>query len=216
MNILINYADGGFVEARKENSKTGLENGFDRVIEYSREDIYSEYLEKHKKIFNIKRGAGLCLWKPYFILKTLRTMAHDDILFYCDSGATFNGDMSGYFEKCRQDEKGLILFSGKCFINSTYTSPACFEIMGEEYKDGDHLQASFQLCRKTDFTLEFYKQTLEYCENKKAIEIGDFPNHRYDQSILSIMSLKHKVTTLPDPSQYGKGEQVIIHHRNSK
>jgi len=217
MNILINYADRLYFESQKENSKSGLENGFDKVIEYGRKDIDEGYLNKHKEILDIAQGAGLWLWKPYIIYKTLLSMGENDILFYCDSGATFIGDMSEYFELCRQDEKGLILFGGTYFINSDYTSPACFEIMqGEKYKDCFHLQASFQLCRRTAFTLKFYRETLDYCENKKAIETGDFPDHRHDQSILSIMSQKHNVTTLSDPSQLGERDMVIVHHRKSK
>ncbi len=215
MNILINYADNRFFEAQKENSRTGLENGFDKVIEYGRKDIYIEYLNKHKDILNVSTGAGYWLWKPYIIHKTLLTMSTSDILFYCDSGASFVGDMSEYFKKCKENKNGLILFSGGHFINKTYTCPACFDKMdGWEYKDRDHLQASFQLCRKTDFTLNFYKKTLEYCEIKEAIETGDFVDHRWDQSILSIMALRYNITVLKDLSQGEKN--VIIHHRNRK
>ena len=70
-NILINYADRGFFKAQKLNSESGLEHGFDRVINYCRKDIDSDFLNKNEYILNKVRGAGYWLWKPYIILNVL-------------------------------------------------------------------------------------------------------------------------------------------------
>ena len=58
MNILINYAHLRYYNSRKDNTSTGLKvGGFDRVIEYSVEDIDEDYRVKFANILNQRRGA---------------------------------------------------------------------------------------------------------------------------------------------------------------
>ena len=161
-------------------------------------------------------------------------MSSDDIMFYCDSGCDFIGGFNEYFfDICRKDEKGLVLFTGGS-INSKFTKRDCFVYMNAdapEYKNSRILQASFQLCRKTNFVVNFYKECLEYGQDSKIIT--DAPNvcglknpkgfkaHRHDQSILSILQKKYGVTTFECPSQFGNPrredgfKQLINHHRCS-
>ena len=89
MNILINYADGAFTESRKQNSNTGLCCGFDSVIEYGRDNIDLDFVLKHKSVFDMERGAGYWLWKPYIIRDCMSRSDDGDIIFYSDSGASF-------------------------------------------------------------------------------------------------------------------------------
>lgn len=216
MNILINYAHLAYYASREENSSSGLEvAGFDKVIKYTVEDIDEDYREKHKNILNNRRGAGLWMWKPYIINKTLNQMTEDDVLFYSDSGATFLQSAKPYIDACRADKNGLILFKDG-HINKKFTKRDCFVYMGadkEEYTDTLQLTAGFQLVRKTNLTLKFYEEYLRYAENENII--SDLPNtcglpnypeyedHRHDQSICTNLSVKYAITTLPDPSQFG-------------
>ena len=89
MNYLINYADLAFYESRKQNSLSGIEMGFDAVIQYKKEHIDEEFLTKNELILSRQRGAGYWLWKPYFIAKTLREVQEGDIVFYSDAGSRF-------------------------------------------------------------------------------------------------------------------------------
>lgn len=243
MNILINYADGKYYQSQKQNSFTGLNiAGFDKVIEYNKSMLDKDFLDKNKFIFNYVssgywgsgvRGAGYWIWKPYIIYNTLLKMKDDDILFYCDSGAYFIDDMRSYFNICQSDKKGIILFHGN-HINKIYTKRDCFVYMDcdeDKYINGNQLTASFQLCRKTNFTINFYKEVLDFCQNINIItdinnicgldNYNDFIDHRHDQSVLSLLCIKYNCTTLIDPSQWGNEfrnseslRQVIYHHRN--
>ena len=69
-----------------------------------------------------------------------------------------------------------------------------------EYINGNHLNASYQIYSKNDFTLKFVKDYLESCKNKYILT--DTPNqhgqnydgyydHRHDQSILSILTHRY-------------------------
>lgn len=232
--ILINYADKLYYESQKHNSKSGLEvGGFTDAINYSSKDLDNSFFYKNRNILMQPRGAGYWLWKPYIILKTLETMNDNDILFYCDAGASFIDSFDDYlFDICYKDEKGLILFNG-AHINKKYTKRDCFYYMecdSEKYTEMNQLTATFQLCRKTDFTIEFYKEHIKFAEDPRILT--DFPNqcglknydgfldHRHDQSILSILQKKYEVKIIEDISQYGNNvresgfKQLINHHRN--
>ena len=126
------------------------------------------------------------------------------------SELTFNDYL---FDLCFSDEKGLILFNG-AHKNKKYTKRDCFHYMGcdtEEYAEMLQLTATFQLCRKTKFTIDFYKEHIKFAEDSRILT--DLPNqcglenydgfldHRHDQSILSILQKKHNVKIIEDISQ---------------
>ena len=216
MNILINYAHLRYYNSRKDNTSTGLKvGGFDRVIEYSVEDIDEDYRVKFANILNQRRGAGYWMWKPYIIHKTLQRMTTEDVLFYCDSGASFINHVKPYIEACKQDEKGIILFRDG-HINKKFTKRDCFVYMdadSEKYINATQLTAGFQFVKKTDFSIEFYTEALKYAQNENIItdlpnicglpNYPEFEDHRHDQSILTNLAVKHNIKTLPDPSQCG-------------
>ncbi len=232
--ILINYADGLYHQAQKLNSATGREvAGFTDVIEFNRGRLQPEFIDNNLDIFSRKRGAGYWVWKPYIILETLKTMSEDDIVFYCDAGAFFVSSFNDYmFDLCMGDEKGLILCNGG-HVNKKWTKRDCFHLMGcdtPNYTDMMQLTATFQLCRKTDFTLNFYSEHLKYAEDSRIITDDEntcgkdnyegFIEHRHDQSILSNLQKKYDATLIEDISQYGNGirekgfKQLINHHRS--
>ena len=234
-NILINFAHGTHTKSRKYNSETGLsKGGFDEVIEYGMSDIDPMFYKMNRHILEQKRGAGYWLWKPYFILKTLKECRKTDRVFYCDAGCAFIGSFNDYFFNfLDEEEKGIILFNG-VHSHSQFTKMDCFYYMGcdsERYFNATQLTATFQLARKTDFSLSFYDQYLKYCEDERILtdnpnECGmnntaDFVDHRHDQSVLTNLKEKHGIKTYEDPSQWGDFHNVrepdlktlINHHR---
>jgi hypothetical protein len=233
--ILINYADRRYYNSQKNNTFSGLEiGGFTESINYNFNDIDNEFKDENKEIFKHNRGAGYWIWKPYIILKTLLTMKDDDILFYCDSGSSFIDSFNKYlFDICLEDEKGLILFNGE-HKNYKYTKRDCFFYMdcdNEKFFNSLQLTATFQLMKKTEFVIDFYRSHLNYAKDYRILtdspnECGldnyeGFIDHRHDQSILTNLQIKHGVTLFEDISQYGnkireiKYGQLINHHRNN-
>ena len=90
MKILINYADKQYEPARKWNTLTGRYIArFDKVYEYTPNDIDQSFAKLHHDILSQKRGNGLWLWKPYFVNKVLSNCSDGDIIFYCDLGSFF-------------------------------------------------------------------------------------------------------------------------------
>ena len=233
--ILINYADKTYYKSQRQNTETGLSvGGFTDIIEYGAKNINDDFYNKNRSILDHPRGAGYWLWKPYIILETLNNISTSDVLFYCDAGVNFIESFNDYlFDINLSDEKGLTLFSGE-HINKKYTKRDCFHYMdcdNKKYTDCIQLTASFQLCRRTDFTLDFYREYLKFAQDYRVIsdapnECGkdnypEFIDHRHDQSILTLLQQKYDVSTIEDISQWGNSrreeghKQLMQHHRGT-
>jgi hypothetical protein len=235
-NILLNYASGRFIESQLKNSCSGLAAGFNIVHKMSDAEIDPIFKNENNKTLSERRGAGYWLWKPYFMDKILHTMNDDDILFYSDSGSIFINNMKPIFDKIREDEKGVVCFSlsGK-HLEKYWTKRDVFihmQMNESNYRDTPQRMASFAGVRKTKFSHLFFKEYLNLATNYHLI--SDEPNidgwvepgfneHRHDQSIWSLLTKKHNITVLPDPTQWGlhhketnETDYYILHTRDSK
>lgn len=188
--------------------------GFDKVIEYSPNDIDCEFKKDNKDILAHERGNGLWLWKPYFILKTLETVEDDDTVFYCDSAAFFVRSANAVFEVLKNQD---IWISTLPLIEKQFTQPSTFEVMkcGEErYYETPQFSGSFIAFRKSRWSLNFVKEWLKYCCNADILDCDPqkesvirkqhpyFISHREDQSIISLLAKKNNIKGYQDPSQY--------------
>lgn len=233
--LLINYADKAYYKAQKDCLESGLKFGFTKVIPYSFKDLDDEFITKNRLILSQSRGAGYWIWKPYIILKTLKEMNEGDILFYADSGSTFIRDITPLLKLT--DSQDIICFELTGHLEKTWTKKDLFLAMNMDKKDYSHTSqrlASFQIVKKSDFSVRFYEEYLALCENPQLVT--DLPNimgkdnydtfreARHDQSIFSLLTKKYLLKCFRDPSQFGNEvkdhfinspyEQIIFHHRN--
>lgn len=211
--VLINYANDKYRKTQKLNTWTGKHlAGFKNVIEYGPNDIDKEFYNKNKKIFDIQRGNGLWLWKPYIIYKTLKELQNGDVVFYCDSGACFFRSVKPILKIL---EKQNIWVSTTPFIERQFTKKLTFKLMecdNESYKNSNQIQGGFIAIKKSDDSMNFIKEWLDYCcnieiispeDNKEQEEVG-FYAHREDQSVLSLLIKKYHLKVYSDPTQYGR------------
>tara|TARA_R110002110_G_C13451857_1_gene717144 strand:- start:2524 stop:3234 length:711 start_codon:yes stop_codon:yes gene_type:complete len=234
MNYLINYADGAFAESRRKNSISGLNAGFDSVVQYGPQDIDTLFYEKNKEILTQKRGAGYWLWKPYFIFQTLKNLKEGDTVFYSDSGAEFIKLVEPLLDLIQEKEVVGFKLSGN-HKEGQYTRKAVIEKLGlnpTETAPINQDAASFIGVKKTQHTGEedhVIGTWLDLCQDRELImdkprdndEFKEFIDHRHDQSLWSLVSKMRSVYKAPDPSQWGitSGESsekdfFINHHRN--
>lgn len=212
--VLINFANERFQAVQELCTKTGRYVGhFSKVISYSPADIDPVFRDKYQEVLSVKRGAGLWLWKPYFIDKTLNQIEDGDYLFYCDSGAFFTRSVRNIIRSMDSD----IWVTELPLIEEQWTKPLCFEKMGLEspvYKESNQIQASFLCIRKSDYSMGFVREWLELCCNESLLfpEEGEdqrsskprFIAHREDQSLLSLLCKKEGLLPHKDPSQFGR------------
>lgn len=212
MKVLINFADDGYRRAQHLNTWTGRRIAhFDDVREYSPQDIDDAFIKENKKIFSEKRGNGLWLWKPYFILRTLHSLQEDDIVFYCDSGAFFVRNIEPLLLTLKEQD---IWLSALPLVEKQFTQKSAFEGMnciGKVYSESLQISATFLAIRKTKFTVQFVEEWLSYCCDisilkfqDSDVQIDGFIGHREDQSVLSLLAKKYDLPIFQDPSQFGK------------
>jgi hypothetical protein len=209
-----------------------------RILKES--DIDTSFYIKNYKHFLDNRGFGYWVWKSYFIDKFLKTAKDNDVFLYADSGNLVENDLTPLFDACWNDKKGIILFenadgepNGEIWKNNLWTKSDCFNLLGltsNEYLYGNQVNASYIVFRKTDFSLKFFDVYLKASQNYNIISDApnitndlnkDFRDHRHDQSILSLLSIRYKITILRDPSQWGNHritndstyKQLFFHHR---
>jgi len=240
--ILISYAHNGFTSSQKLNSKSGLEvGGFTDTIEYGCDMLDEDFKRKNHAILSQRRGAGYWLWKPYIILKTLEQMGAGDILFYSDAAIEFVESMENYFDLCVNDEKGIILFYNNHHLNYLWTKQDCLILMGLDKLSppGDptpcapysrQLNAAIQMCRKTEYSLKFYRDYLNFCEDPRILTDMEntlgrpnhkgFIEHRHDQSVVSLLRFRDNIRACEDITQWGPfsgyGHEVLLNHHRRK
>lgn len=184
-------------------------------------DLPVDFREKHKEHFRYARGYGFWVWKPWLILETLNTLDPSDFLMWCDAQIIFIKNPSPLFKlakKCLSSPgvkvPGVLLFHQRRerHVNKQWTKRRCFEIMGclgEQYEYGPQLNSAMSIWMRTPESIAFLEEWQGWCSNFECV--NDMPNkealyfrdHRHDQSILSLLAIKHGIETWPDPSQFG-------------
>jgi len=234
---LINYANLSHYQSQKLNEISGFKIGFDKVYCLKSQYMDDNFKKKNYNILSQRRGVGYWLWKPYFILRFLKDIIKNgEYLIYSDSGAIFTKSWTPVFELMDKLNTNI-----GCFeiiqIEKKWTKRDLFIKMGldiPEYTDSFQRMASYQVIKKNDFTIKFYKEYLDLCcdfgnitdsPSKLGKNYDIFVEHRHDQSIFSLLTKKYKIPCLRDPCQWrfqgengvskapGEYGEIIDHHR---
>jgi hypothetical protein len=230
-----------FYNNKYKTANTWLANslrgyGIDRHINISQEEfLTTDFSRQHKHIALEPTGAGFFLWKPYYILETLQKMSEGDLLLYVDSGHAFEADPAPLFDLCKEQDmllfenyQGYFFFSrtglafneyncytevNKCKYWCKADSLRLLGLKGSGAEDAWLTDASIILFRKSARTLQFVKEWLQACTDRRMVsfdrnedgagEIPGFQFHIYDQSLLSLLAFKHRLPLFRCPSQYG-------------
>lgn len=173
MKLLINYANDKYKSSQKLNSKSGLEVGaFDKVISYSPKDIDTDFFQQNKSILSQKKGNGFWLWKPYFIKKSLETLNTNDFLFYSDSGAYFIDSIDPLINISLEYGQDIIPFELVPQLEREWTKRDTFILMDCDtwsFTDTRQRLSGFILWKKSEFTMNFINEFLEYAKDEKII-----------------------------------------------
>jgi len=232
--ILVSFATNNrWYASQALLNKTASKGGFTGYISYT--DKNWNFKHDYDDISNT-RGYGYWMWKPLIILEAMSKLNTGDIVGYIDSGNTVINSLDYIFDHCVNKE--ITLFDNRdgnfdytTHKNKTWTKRDCFVLMGcdnNKYYDASQVDGSYQFYKKTDKTIAFLEEYKEHCCNKNIISdipniteknLQDFKDHRHDQSILSLLAVKHNIELLPEPSEWGNYlkdrpyVQLFRHHR---
>jgi hypothetical protein len=219
MKLLVNFATSNFCDAQQFNSKTALKiGGFDRVFNANPDLIDEHFKAKHRSILGQTKGAGYWLWKPYFILQALSQLQDGDLLMYADAASHFVQSANVLLGLPATYKQDVIPFALD-LPEGAWTKRDAFIYMNADemgFQETHQFLASFIVIRKSDFSMRFMKEYLEYCCNPKILTDVDnvyglpnypgFTAHRHDQSVFSLLCKKYQLQGFRDPSQWGNSQ----------
>lgn len=173
-------------------------------IDLKKDRIYQE----NKAIFDANIGGGYWAWKPWAILQAILSAKEGDIVIYQDCGKGLKYKNFRYpkyiidYVKASGSVPGIsVPIYG---TNKDWTHEKCFRLMNcdsSAYYDSPQVEASISAWEVNDLNINFIKEWLMYCLNIEVVgdqyDVDDkkIP-HRYDQSILTNLVIKHKLNPL--------------------
>ena len=92
---LASFATPLFYDSLDRQMTSAKHFGIGRLFAYTDRDLRRDaFYHKNHLLFAQPRGWGYWIWKPFFILKTLRKLDEGQSLLYLDAGANFIGCQS--------------------------------------------------------------------------------------------------------------------------
>ena len=203
----ITYGTKDFNLQKKHILHLAKKSGFfDESFAYGPEDIDLNFYNKHKEIFEHKKGGGYWIWKVQLILQSLKDLVDGDILIYSDSGSSLN--LSGgkrfqeYIEMLKSSEFSMIRFRID-YLEKYWTTKEILDYFNissdSKIANSNQYLAGHLIMKKNKSLLDqlnSFQKLLEY--DKMLItdlydknQIKGFIENRHDQSILSVISKKY-------------------------
>jgi hypothetical protein len=195
------------------SKKSGI---FEGIFEYDRDwlvgtDFYKDNIDI---LGDSSKGDGWCLWKPYFILESLKNMESGDVLLYMDSTDTFSRSIGDFLVSHFKSNDILLCQFGES-PNKNYTRRDTFYYMGcdsPEYWDCLQLEAGVIGVKKGESSIAFIEEYLHFCKDPRIIKGGpntcgldnlpSYVDHRYDQSILTNLKTKYSIGSSTEIANY--------------
>ena len=208
--VAISYADDKFVKQLKINKLTAINIGkVDEYFYYKPDDIDLHFKKKNEDILSRKRGGGYWLWKPYFILKTLRDKLNiGDYLIYTDAGVLYLDKVEKLIKFMISNNEDIWTIR-TIFLEKQYSKRDAFILLDADspiYTDTFQYIATIQIYKKSNISENFLEKLLNYSEDKRIItddpntqglpNYDGFIENRHDQTILSLLTKKFRLSSL--------------------
>ncbi len=231
MIVGINYSDNKFKKAQHLNTWSMYHKGkIDKVIEYTPDDLDSEFVKENKEILTQRKGAGYWLWKPYIIKKTFDLLRLDDYLFYCDAGAVILKPVQFLIDAMEKANMNVMCFQLP-FKERAYSKRDAFILLdcdSDEYVDTQQRLGGYIIIKKTNASNmqnnfvdvdKLLSSYLSFCKDPRIILGGEnvmglpnyegFVENRHDQTVWSLLTKKYGIVAFRDPSQWGKNKNLF-------
>ncbi len=204
---LVSYADGNevFFQNQHALAQSALNRGVDFIFNYRRSHIDEAFYKKHQSILDEKSGAGVWLWKPYCILKTLENIPEGSIVVYADTGAIFTSSLIPILKHLENYDGIFYRYAREMYgtLKTTIDVQVAQELGVAnlpEFNTTRGLWAGFIALRNCKATRDFVKTWLDLCTNPNYLKGYGKSQHFHDQSLLSITLLKYpnRMIALPE------------------
>ena len=217
----ITYGTSEYALQKKHLLNLARESSFfDECYSFGPRDIFPEFYNKHKEIFQFKKGGGYWIWKHEIINQTLNQVKKGDLVVYCDAGSSLNFNakkrLTEYIEMLNDSTFSHFRFeSEQKHIEKFWTTKELFNYfnisLNSEISNSVQFEAGHMIFKNNNETkkyFETYKKTLLddinlitdiYNENP---QIDQFIENRHDQSIFSLLSKIYGCVNIKNETQF--------------
>ena len=222
LRILVTFGSSkSWGNASKRLARQAVNSGkFDQIIVFNEEDVYSLDPDFRKFSRNNPRGFGLWKWKPLILKETLLMFPTATCIIYLDAGCEINCSetalmkLDSYFSIT--EALGALGFELPLY-EVDWTHPELVKLF--DVSDDARQIAGGIIFLKNNLTsfkiLEEWESWMSK-ENSKFLK-GDFvgaifpekfKEHRYDQSVLSLIWKNHNLPVIPDETYWGPNWRI--------
>lgn len=213
-SLFVCYGDGTFVRAREQLTSDAKVLGvFDDIEVWDRNRLIEtdEYKTLDSEIKRHSRSMYFW-WKPFIIRKALERIEDGGYVFYSDSGRYDGGFRLGEGVRSLVNSYRMTGFAGVSVPqfgpNKKWIRRECVEHFdcNKNTLEAPQIQATFSMWVKNRATMTAIKEWEMCCRNIKLVaepkesekdtQYDDFQVHRHDQSILTLIAIKHELQYL--------------------
>jgi len=222
--VLISYCDERYLKSQIQLNDTALNVGMvDDAIGYTESWLTTtDFWKKNQFILSRPRGAGYWIWKPYIILETFKGLVDGDIVLYSDAGMEVIGNLNPLYEIAQKGPNGgKILFQiPDGHLIKTWTKRDTYVLMNcDEPKFYNHVMVNgaLSLWKKSEENIAFLNEWQRFLRDPRIVtddanmcgrpNLIEFRDHRHDQSVISILSVRDNMEVFRDPTQWGLKEK---------
>ena len=184
-------------------------------------DLDRKFRIEFKEILKQKRGGGYWIWKFRIIQNLISQINRNDLVVYCDAGASLNINNSSkkrfsqYVDKIVNSDFGN--FRMQCepqYIEKNYTTKEIFDYFNvnpnSNIGNSPQLQAGHMIFKKNNHTSEFFKLYEDCLKFDKYLitdkynlhQQKEFVDNRHDQSLFSIISKIHGAEVIKNETEF--------------
>ena len=202
---------------------------FDYCLSFGPQDIEESFKREFKNILEAKRGGGYWLWKYFFINKIINEINENDLVIYCDAGASFNYHAKKrfyeYIDMINESDFGNLRFENeKENIEKMWTNKEIFNYFkvstDSVYAETTQLMGGHLIFKKSDHSKLFFEkffETLNYDENLitdfyKNNQGKFFIENRHDQSIMSMITKLYGGVILKNETYFAKNSHEQVNY----
>ena len=201
-DVFLTYGTGRFAGQRDRLAAEATATGaFANVVAGDAASIERGYANRHAAVLGAARGAGYWLWKPYMIHKLLSQAQDGDVVMYADAGSVFTGDPRPLLALARKH--GFLGFRMP-HMTQGWTKGDVYKALDMDinlYGRERQLSGAVLFFKKCPRTMDLVQRWLALCEREDLLtdvpsvapNHAEFQDHRHDQSILTLLLLKHGV-----------------------
>ena len=208
--VHVSYGTENFVQALTTLHRSAKRFGIDDIRLYLPDHpAVQGAVEENSHIMQQRRGAGYWLWKPYILLDTMDNVDPGTTIVYSDAGQRYIADPAPVIALAERQD--VVLFH-QDYLQGDWTKRDCFVLLDADeprFWEAPQLDASIQLYRagakSRSFLLEMrdaMRDARILCDGPNVCglpNLDGFRDHRHDQSVLTILAIKHGIKTHPSP-----------------